>query len=52
MGSPRYPTKEQIEKLRTAAHLSSPEMQDVKNAAVRLTIPPEGLILIEAAPAQ
>jgi xylan 1,4-beta-xylosidase len=48
MGSPRYPTREQIEKLRAAARLSSPETQQVNGGSVTLTIPPEGLVLIDA----
>jgi xylan 1,4-beta-xylosidase len=50
MGSPRYPTKQQIEKLRTAAKLSAPEMHEVKNAAVTLRIPSQGLVLVETKP--
>ena len=51
MGAPRYPTREQIEQLRAAAELSPPEMLDVKNASVTITIPAEGLVLVEAKPA-
>jgi len=50
MGSPRYPTKKQIEKLREAAKLAAPEMHEVKNASVRLRIPSQGLVLIETKP--
>jgi xylan 1,4-beta-xylosidase len=50
MASPRYPTKQQIEKLRAAASLSAPEMLDVKGASVTLRIPSQGLILIETKP--
>jgi len=50
MGSPRYPTKQQIEKLRAAAKLSPPEMHEVKNASVTLRIPSQGLVLIETRP--
>ena len=48
MGSPPYPTAKQIEQLRTAARLSSPETQAVKNGTVTLRIPAEGLVLVEA----
>ena len=48
MGSPRYPTPEQIMKLRSAAKLPAPEVRDVKGGSVSLTIPPEGLVLVEA----
>jgi xylan 1,4-beta-xylosidase len=51
MGSPRYPTSEQIDKLRAAAQLSPSEMLEVKNASVVLQIPAEGLILVEVRPA-
>jgi len=51
MGSPRHPTKEQIEKLRAAAKLSSAEMHEVKNASLMLRIPSQGLVLIETKPA-
>ena len=51
MGSPRYPTKEQIEKLRKAAKLSAAERHAVKNGSVVLTIAAQGLVLIEAKPA-
>jgi len=50
MGSPRYPTREQIEKLRAAARLSPSEIREVKNGSVTLSIPAQGLILIEAKP--
>jgi len=51
MGSPRYPTKEQIAKLRTAAKLSEAERHAVKNGSFMLTIPAHGLVLIKATPA-
>ncbi|HYM79565.1 MAG TPA: glycosyl hydrolase family 39 [Candidatus Dormibacteraeota bacterium] len=50
MGSPRYPTREQIEKLRTAARLSPPEVHEVKNASLTLIIPAHGLVLLEVKP--
>jgi len=50
MGSPRYPTRVQVEKLRAAAKLSLPEAHQVKNASVMLTIPSQGLVLIETKP--
>jgi len=48
MGSPRYLTRDQIEKLRAAAKLAPPESQQVTAGSVTLTIPPEGLLLIDA----
>ena len=47
MGSPRYPSKTQLEKLRTAAELSSQETHQVKNGSVALKIPCQGLVLVE-----
>jgi xylan 1,4-beta-xylosidase len=50
MGSPRYPTKQQIEKLRAAAKLFPPEIREVKNASVTLRIPSQGLVFVETKP--
>jgi xylan 1,4-beta-xylosidase len=50
MASPRYPTKQQIEKLRAAGKLAPPETHEVKDASVRLRIPSQGLVLIETKP--
>ena len=50
MGAPRFPTKEQIEKLRMASRLSPAEMHDTKNGSVTITIPSQGLVLLEAKP--
>ncbi|HVN22143.1 MAG TPA: hypothetical protein VMU05_25375 [Dongiaceae bacterium] len=52
MGSPRYPTRAQIEKLRAAAKLAPAETLGVKNGAVTLRIPSQGLVLIETQPAR
>jgi xylan 1,4-beta-xylosidase len=51
MGSPRYPTRDQIEKLRTASRLAPAETLDIKNGSLTLTIPAHGLVLIETKPA-
>jgi xylan 1,4-beta-xylosidase len=50
MGSPRYPTTEQVEKLRRAAKLSPPETRQVKNGSVTLRIRSPGLVLVETKP--
>ena len=50
MGAPRFPTKEQIEKLRAAARLSPAEMHETKNGSVTIAIPSQGLVLLEAKP--
>jgi xylan 1,4-beta-xylosidase len=47
MGSPRYPTRAQIKELRSATELPPPESRDLMNGRLTLTIPPEGLALIE-----
>ncbi|HZW05326.1 MAG TPA: glycosyl hydrolase family 39, partial [Candidatus Nitrosotalea sp.] len=47
MGSPRYPTKEQIEKLRAASRLGASETHAIKDGGLTLTIPGHGLILVE-----
>ncbi len=51
MGSPRYPTRDQIEKLRAASRLAPGEVQPVTGSSIEITIPGEGLVLIEARPA-
>ncbi|HEV2401165.1 MAG TPA: glycosyl hydrolase family 39 [Candidatus Sulfotelmatobacter sp.] len=51
MGSPRYPTQQQIQILRDAARLSPPEYMPVAGGSLRLNIPPEGLVLIDTEPA-
>jgi xylan 1,4-beta-xylosidase len=50
MGSPRYPTTDQIEKLRVASKLPAAETLHVKNGSVTLKIPSQGLVLIETRP--
>ena len=50
MGSPRYPTRDQIEKLRAASRLSGAEAHSVKNGSMMLEIPAHGLVLIEGKP--
>lgn len=52
MGSPQYPTREQIEKLRTASRLAPPRTIEVKNGSASVTIPAQGLILLEAESSQ
>ena len=48
MGSPRYPTSAQIESLRKAAALSAPETRDLNHGELTLTLPSQGLAVIEA----
>ena len=47
MGSPRYPTKAQIQQLRSAAALSAPEVYALKNGSITIKIPAHGLVLLE-----
>ena len=47
MGSPKYPTKAQIEALRHAAVLAAPEMQTIRRQLLTLTLPPMGLAVVE-----
>ena len=47
MGSPQYPTQAQIEQLRKAAMLPAPETRNLKNDELTITLPAQGLALIE-----
>ncbi len=47
MGSPRYPTPDQIAVLRKAASLPAPENRDLQNGELTLTLPSHGLAVIE-----
>ena len=47
MGSPRYPSRPQVEQLRKAAALAPPEMHTLKNGALSIELPTYGLAVIE-----
>ena len=47
MGKPAYPTAAQIKKLQHAANLPPPEIHPVQDNRLELTLPPDGLALIE-----
>jgi xylan 1,4-beta-xylosidase len=47
MGSPRYPTRSQIQDLRLAAEVPSPDAVKLKNGEMSLTLPAHGLAIIE-----
>jgi xylan 1,4-beta-xylosidase len=47
MGKPVYPTSQQIAKLRQAAELPAPELKSVARGQITLTLPPQGLALVE-----
>lgn len=50
MGSPRYPTQAQIESLNKASALAPPERHRLANGTLTLTLPVNGLALIEIPP--
>ena len=47
MGRPKFPTPSQIEDLRKAAELPAPEKMRLQNGSMSLTIPAQGLALLE-----
>ena len=47
MGSPVYPTQAQLQKLREAVELGAPEIQELKGGELTVTLPPNGLAVIE-----
>lgn len=47
MGSPPYPTAAQIAQLRQAAKLPAPEAARLQDGKITLTLPPQGLALVE-----
>jgi len=47
MGSPKYPSRQQIEDLRKASEIGEPESQEIRNQRLSVTVPPMGLAVIE-----
>jgi xylan 1,4-beta-xylosidase len=47
MGSPRYPTREQISRLRSAAQLPAPEQRPVQGNQVSVDLPAQSLVVVE-----
>lgn len=47
MGQPAYPTRDQIAALRLAANLPPPEKKSLQHGQITITIPPQGLALLE-----
>jgi xylan 1,4-beta-xylosidase len=47
MGSPRYPTRAQLEELRKSTQLPPPEVRKLGNGELTLTLPAHGLAVIE-----
>jgi len=47
MGSPRYPSQEQIEELRTKSRLPGPDFEDLVNGTLTLAVPVNGLVVLQ-----
>lgn len=47
MGSPRYPSRAQVKQLNRAAELPAPESKKLQNGSISVTIPENGLLLME-----
>jgi xylan 1,4-beta-xylosidase len=47
MGSPRYPSGQQIQELRQATELPLPESTEIRNGELTITVPAHGLAVIE-----
>ncbi|MGB9147583.1 MAG: glycosyl hydrolase family 39, partial [Acidobacteriaceae bacterium] len=47
MGSPKYPTPEQVEALRKVAQLGEPEGEEIRDHRLTVTLPPMGLAVIQ-----
>jgi len=47
MGSPQYPTHEQLEALRSSSALGAPEELSIVNHQVSITLPPNALVTAE-----
>jgi len=47
MGEPRYPTQAELQQLRSASALMTPETRELKNGELTLDVPAHGLALVE-----
>ena len=47
MGSPRYPTQDQIDDLREQSTLPEPEFEDLTDGSLTLELPVNGLVLVQ-----
>jgi xylan 1,4-beta-xylosidase len=47
MGSPRYPTQAQLKEIRQSAQLPAPETRRIKEGALSLELPAQGLAVLE-----
>jgi len=50
MGSPRYPTRNQVQEINRTANLPEPASTRLKNSSLDLTLTPNALVLIELPP--
>jgi hypothetical protein len=50
MGEPAFPSREQQQALRSAGRLPSPRRMPIEQGALRLTLAPRALALVEIAP--
>jgi xylan 1,4-beta-xylosidase len=47
MGSPAYPTREQVQRLRDAAALGAPEQRKIDHGRLSIELPSQGLAVVE-----
>ncbi len=47
MGRPAFPSREQIAQLRAAGQLAAPEPLDLTDGKFEITVPPQGLVVVE-----
>ena len=47
LGSPRYPAKSELEKLRAVDQTAAMETAEIKNNQLTLSVPSKGLVVIE-----
>jgi xylan 1,4-beta-xylosidase len=47
MGSPHFPTQEQIKDLNAASALPAPERRKLADGSLELTLPVNGLVVLE-----
>ena len=50
MGKPAYPTSKQLDELRRAAQLAPPETKSFSGGEMEITLPPQGLAIVEFKP--
>jgi xylan 1,4-beta-xylosidase len=50
MGKPAYPTSKQLAELRRSADLPPPETKSISNGEIEITLPPQGLAVLELKP--